>query len=98
LADSGHLERTLARLAAAKTALWTSLREQGWQPLPSAAHFFLLPVGDAAACRSALLGRGVVVRDCASFGLPGHIRIAARRPEENDQLLTALASLQAKRF
>ncbi len=92
LADVGHLERTLARLAAAKAALAASLYEQGWQPQPSAAHFFLLPVGDAAACRSALLEHGVVVRDCASFGLPDHIRIAARRPEENKRLLAALAA------
>ena len=90
LADSAHQTRTLARLAADKAALVRALAEQGWQPVPSAAHFFLLPVEDAAACRSALLEQGVVVRDCTSFGLPGHIRIATRTPAENKRLMEAL--------
>jgi threonine-phosphate decarboxylase len=35
---------------------------------------------------------GIQVRDCASFGLPGYVRIAARRPEENRRLLQAIES------
>jgi histidinol-phosphate/aromatic aminotransferase/cobyric acid decarboxylase-like protein len=33
---------------------------------------------------------GILVRDCTSFGLPGHVRIAARVPSENDRLIHAL--------
>ena len=42
----------------------------------------------------ALLQGGVLVRDCASFGLPEYIRVATRRPEENARLLTALEELR----
>jgi len=86
-----HLEQTLLRLIVDKQALVAALQAAGWQPLPSATHFFLLPVKDAAACRAGLLHHGVVVRDCTSFGLPGHIRIATRTPEENERLLRVLA-------
>jgi threonine-phosphate decarboxylase len=65
----------------------------GLAPLPSAVHYFLVPVGDGCAFRGALLQRGILVRDCASFGLPGYVRIATRLPEENDRLLAAISSL-----
>jgi threonine-phosphate decarboxylase len=38
----------------------------------------------------------VLVRDCASFGLPAYARIAARRPEENARLLAAIDAVQAE--
>ena len=38
-----------------------------------------------------LLRRGIAVRDCASFGLPHHIRIAVRRMGESRRLVDALA-------
>jgi histidinol-phosphate/aromatic aminotransferase/cobyric acid decarboxylase-like protein len=49
---------------------------------PSDANYALVRVadGDAAAARARLARRGVLVRDCASFGLPGHIRVAV--PDE----------------
>ena len=90
LADEEHLRRSLGKLARAKEPLLAGLRTLGLTPLPSAVHFFLLPVGDGAAFRHALLRRKVLVRDCASFGLPGHVRIATRRPEENTRLLAAI--------
>jgi len=48
------------------------------------------PLLDAATVRSALLRLGITVRDCASFGLPGHIRVAVRTAEECAQLVSAL--------
>lgn len=48
---------------------------------PSDANFVLVRVEDgAAAARARLARRGVLVRDCTSFGLPGHVRIAV--PDE----------------
>jgi histidinol-phosphate/aromatic aminotransferase/cobyric acid decarboxylase-like protein len=44
---------------------------------PSDANFVLVAVpGGAAATRARLARQGVLVRDCTSFGLPGHVRIA----------------------
>ena len=94
LQDSAHLASCLERIAQAKHDLIASLRALGLLPVPSTTHFFLVPVGHGAACRQALLQRGILVRDCASFGLPEYIRVAARRPEENARLLTALAEVR----
>jgi histidinol-phosphate aminotransferase len=91
LTDVAHLERSLAQVAQAKQRLVVELSRLGLEPVPSSTHFFLLKVGNATACRQALLRRGILVRDCTSFGLPAYIRVATRRPEENARLLAALA-------
>jgi histidinol-phosphate/aromatic aminotransferase/cobyric acid decarboxylase-like protein len=50
--------------------------------LPSDANFALVETpGGAAATRARLARRGVLVRDCTSFGLPGHVRVAV--PDED---------------
>ena len=90
LQQQEEIEETLVRLQEDVRALRHDLHRQGWRPHPSATHYFLLPVGDAAQVRQRLLGRGIVVRDASSFGLPHHIRIAARTPAENARLLEAL--------
>jgi histidinol-phosphate aminotransferase len=93
LADTEHLTRALERLGDAKRRLIDDLVRIGRAPVPSATHYFLLPVGDGRAVRLALLRRGMLVRDAASFGLPTHARIATRRPEENARLVAALAEV-----
>jgi histidinol-phosphate/aromatic aminotransferase/cobyric acid decarboxylase-like protein len=49
------------------------LRARGYEPLPSDAPWLLV---EAAGLRERLAPLGVVVRDCNSFGLPDHVRIA----------------------
>jgi L-threonine-O-3-phosphate decarboxylase len=94
LQDTAHLAYCLARIAHAKDDLIAGLCTLGLPPLPSTAHFFLVRVGHGGSCRQALLRRGILVRDCASFGLPEYIRVATRRPEENARLLAALEELR----
>ena len=93
LRDQGHLRETLDALQAAGAQLVTGLRQRGWDPLPSTVHFFLIDVGDGGRLWARLLREGVLVRDCASFGLPSYVRIAARRPEENARLLAAMVEV-----
>jgi histidinol-phosphate aminotransferase len=93
LADQAYLQRCLVELAQASQSLVTDLRSLGLAPVPSSTHFFLLPVDDGAAFRSKLLRQGVLVRDCASFGLPTYVRIASRRPADNQRLLAAIAEI-----
>jgi threonine-phosphate decarboxylase len=90
LGDAAHRARSLEALNDAKAALVAGLGRLGLRPVPSVAPFFLVRVGDGAAVRRALLARRILVRDCASFGLPAYVRIATRRPEENERLLAAL--------
>lgn len=90
LADQDHLQRTLTALHAAKAELVAGLHALGLAPLPSQTHYFLLNVGDGAAFRQQLFNHGLIVRDCASFGLPAYVRIATRQPAENQKLLACL--------
>jgi histidinol-phosphate/aromatic aminotransferase/cobyric acid decarboxylase-like protein len=91
LADPDHLRQSLDRLADAKRRFVEELTRIGRQPIPSATHYMLVPVGDARTVRMELLRHGFLVRDAASFGLATHIRIATRGPEENGRLVAALA-------
>jgi histidinol-phosphate aminotransferase len=96
LAALDHAEHVAAGRALAlaeRDFLQRELRALGLGVWPSAAHFFLVEVGDAARLRAALLGHGVQVRDCASFGLPACVRIAPRTRPENERLLAALRAV-----
>ncbi|PJF46680.1 MAG: histidinol-phosphate aminotransferase family protein [Chloroflexi bacterium] len=57
-------------------------------------HFFTVRVGDAAAVAAALRAQGIRIRDCASFGLPDRVRVAARTPADNRKLIEAWQTLQ----
>ncbi len=59
----------------------------------SAANWIL--VHGAASLRLPLARQGVLVRDCASFGLPGTIRVAVPDAQGLDRLATALADVTA---
>jgi histidinol-phosphate aminotransferase len=79
------------RLLHARVELGQRLRALRLPPVPSSAGFVLLKTGDAHSLRSRLLARHrILVRDCSSFGLPEHIRLAARPSADCDRLLTAL--------
>jgi histidinol-phosphate/aromatic aminotransferase/cobyric acid decarboxylase-like protein len=90
LSDPAHLSHTLAKLVAARDELIVALQCRGFKVIPTRVQYFLLEVGVGARLRAALRAKGILVRDCASFGLPAYVRIAARRPEENARLLAAL--------
>jgi histidinol-phosphate/aromatic aminotransferase/cobyric acid decarboxylase-like protein len=80
-----------ARMAAARRDLVGVLRAHGRDPLPSDAPWVL--VAGAEGLRDGLARQGVVVRDCASFGLPGTVRIAVPGGEALARLDRALARL-----
>jgi len=92
LQDETHQHETLAQLQIEKQKLIAGLKELGFTPAPSHTNYFLLPVSNSTDFRQKLLAHGILVRDCASFGLPAHVRIATRTAEENEKLLTTLAS------
>jgi histidinol-phosphate/aromatic aminotransferase/cobyric acid decarboxylase-like protein len=89
-------------LAAADLAGWASavatLRAQlvdvlagaGLAPEPSDANFVLVA---APGLRARLAPHGVLVRDCASFGLPGHVRVAVPDDRGLRRLASALGAV-----
>jgi L-threonine-O-3-phosphate decarboxylase len=97
LSDPAHLAASLAALARDKERLMRGLAALGLPPRPSATHFFLVELAGmrAAEFRESLFCRGILVRDCASFGLPAHVRIATRREADNSRLLTAVRDVLA---
>lgn len=97
LADTEYLEKTRRELRRAKGYLLDELTTMGWPPVPSEANFFLVRVGDAGSLRYELLTRGVLVRDCTSFGLGGYVRIAARSMPDCRRLVAALKEVRGLR-
>jgi histidinol-phosphate aminotransferase len=88
LADTDHLERTRAVVLAERPRLQAALAERGAPSPPSQANFILARVGDQAeALRAALFKAGILVRDGAGVGFPGHLRIAVGTAEQNARLL-----------
>jgi histidinol-phosphate/aromatic aminotransferase/cobyric acid decarboxylase-like protein len=82
-----------AAVRALRCRLATGLRQRGFTVAGEDGPFVLLAVPDAARLTAELRVRGIAVRDCSSFGLPGRVRLGARPAEEQDRLLTALAEL-----
>jgi histidinol-phosphate aminotransferase len=97
LQDEGYLQETLKKLTDARDQFRQELENLGAKLAPSAAHYFLVKVGNGAACRSELLKEYIQVRDCHSFDLPAYIRIATKQPQENSRLVAALQMLEQKR-
>jgi len=94
LRDASHLRRCELKISQAKQFLVSELRHMGFTVLPSRTNFFLVKVGNGRKFRACLLRHGIMVRDCASFGLPEYVRIAARTMPECRQLITTIKILK----
>jgi histidinol-phosphate/aromatic aminotransferase/cobyric acid decarboxylase-like protein len=76
------------KIAALRAELVTLLARHGVPTHPSDANFLLCDA--PAGFRDKLLGQGIVVRDCTSFGLPAQVRIAVPGHEGMERLSAAL--------
>jgi len=63
----------------------------GWECLPSDANFFVARVSHSHI--EQLRSRDIKLRDCASFGLPGHVRVSVQPPDAQDALRQAWEAL-----
>jgi histidinol-phosphate/aromatic aminotransferase/cobyric acid decarboxylase-like protein len=83
--------RSRAVLLGARAELCAGLNALGLECAPSSTGFVLVRTRDAAGLRARLLARHrIAIRDCGSFGLPDHVRLAARPAADRDRLLRAL--------
>ena len=94
LEDADYLKQCKPKIKQAKQFLVGELQRIGFTLVPSEANFFLIRVGDARVFRTALLKRGILVRDCSSFGLPDYVRIATRTVSECQKLITTIEALK----
>ncbi|MCH8297100.1 MAG: histidinol-phosphate aminotransferase family protein [Chloroflexi bacterium] len=93
LEDAGYLPRARDAVFRAKKYLSTELTALGLEVPRSEANFILVKVGDAPKWRSLLLSKGMVVRDCTSFGLPEYIRVGIRSMADCQRLAAAIAAV-----
>jgi 5,6-dimethylbenzimidazole synthase len=90
LGDVAYYESALREVRESTAALITDLMTAGYEVIPGDANFFLLRTEDATSLREKLLRQGMIVRDCASFGMNDCVRIASRDPVSNRRLVDAL--------
>jgi histidinol-phosphate aminotransferase len=90
LEDSAHARRTRELVIAERAFMSAELTKRGFTFPPSHANFLLVRVPDAAALRARLLAAGLIVRDGAAVGFPGHLRISLGTRQVNERLLQAL--------
>ena len=89
-----HVTSTVTRLRFQRELLQAVFARLRVPSVATSTHFLLAAIGDVQAVSSRLRrDHGVGVRDCASFGLPGHIRVAARTPGDNDALIRGLEAV-----
>ncbi|WP_380678597.1 threonine-phosphate decarboxylase CobD [Salinigranum sp. GCM10025319] len=93
LRQDEFVARTRERVARERERMRGRLEREGYDPHPSDAPFLLLDVGarDVASVVEGVADEGIAVRDCGSFGLDSHIRVAVKRRDENDRLLEVLS-------
>lgn len=89
LRETDFVERSVERIGRERQRLLDHI-----PGFPGEANYLLIDVDNARRVKRALLRANVYVRDCTSFGLPHHVRVAVRRPAENDRLLAALRRLR----
>ena len=87
------LKESLRKTGEAKDYLVKAISQLGLETLPSDAHYFLVKAGDAATLRRSLLERGILVRDCSSFGLEEYVRVSPRTMPECRKFIDALSDV-----
>jgi histidinol-phosphate aminotransferase len=91
------LDRRVRETVAERGRVEDALAETGWAFTPSQGNFILVAPDDPAAgspgVHEQLLRLGVIVRDGASLGCPGRLRVSIGTPEENTAFLSARAEV-----
>ncbi|RZA20093.1 MAG: histidinol-phosphate transaminase [Lysobacteraceae bacterium] len=96
LADTDHLQASIAGNAAQRDALAAALQARGLKVSPSQTNFLLVEFGqDAARIEARLVARGVVLRPMAGYGLGECLRITVGTEGGNTRLLEVLDELLA---
>ncbi|MDS0478012.1 histidinol-phosphate transaminase [Natrinema sp. 1APR25-10V2] len=90
--DEEHVERTVETARDSRAYMREHVDTHVWD---SEGNFVLVAVGDATAVAEEMQERGVIVRDCSSFGLPGCIRITCGTDAETERAVETLNGVLA---
>jgi histidinol-phosphate aminotransferase len=97
LGDHEHRERSRAMVLEGRALLYGVFERLRLDYVPTQSNFVLFHTQRAAVdVYEDLLGRGVLVRPCASFGLPNSLRVTIGTPEQNRLFAAALESVQLR--
>ncbi len=91
--DDEHVSRTVETARDAREYMRETVDAHVWE---SEANFVLVDVGNASVVAEGMQERGVIVRDCTSFGLPGCIRITCGTEAETERAVETLNELLAE--
>jgi histidinol-phosphate aminotransferase len=91
--DYEHRDRTRRLIIEERAFLGRELAKRGFLFPPSQANFLLVKVGDAGKARDTMARAGILVRDGAMVGFPGHLRISIGLRETNERLLKVFDAL-----
>jgi histidinol-phosphate aminotransferase len=84
------LAQCLPTLRVWKTRQTHLLKDLGWTCLPSEANYFCAQPPQPLDLVALRAQHGIKLRDCASFGLPGWVRLGVLPPQAQDALVCAL--------
>ena len=91
------LDRRVRETLSERARVTDALADTGWALTPSQGNFVLLapdaPTAGSPGVHEQLLRLGVIVRDGASLGCPGRLRVSIGTPEENTAFLSARAEV-----
>ena len=90
LGDPEHGARTRQLVLDERRFVVAGLAERGLTCSPSQANFLLVRVTDPARARERLARGGILVRDGAGVGFPGHLRISLGTRDVNERVLKLL--------
>jgi histidinol-phosphate aminotransferase len=88
--DREHREKTRQLVLEERAFLSRELASRGFLFPPSQANFLLVKVPDPTRAREALARAGILVRDGAAVGFPGHLRISIGLRDTNQRLIEVL--------
>ncbi len=96
--NENYLDRSLELIKKERQWLASQLGAiRGFKPYSSDTNFILVDARDFAISSTELgeqiLKYGIIIRDCASFGLENHIRVAIRKRGENRKLIKAISAV-----
>lgn len=95
LNNEEYLGKSRHEILRSKDYLVREIERMGKKCVPSETGFFMVKVDNATRLRLSLLRRGILVRDCASFGLPNFIRLSVRPIDECEKLIKELKELDS---
>jgi len=96
LKDRKYLASCIEKIKKERERVFKELEKiEFTEPYPSKANFILFKVlkGSSKELFEALLRKGIITRECESFGIKNYVRVTIGSREENDAFLEALKNV-----